>query len=292
MPATTVQELLIRQAGVLSRTQALRCGMPARTVARRVSSGAWTRLHPGVYLVAGHRRGHEPRIRAAMLWAGPRATLSGPAAAFWLGMLDVPPGRLGVTVPRTVHRVPVPGVELRRRMLDPADRTVLRDLPVTTPACTVLETAPSAGARFLDRALQRHVRFDELYGAYCRRLGARGNGPMTELLVACADRADSAAERRMFRLLRDGGLTGWVRAYPFGLWTLDVAFPGHRLAIEVDGWAWHVSEDRFAADRHKGNTLGAAGWTLLRFTWADLTEEPAAVLHRIRQVLDAADRSA
>ncbi|MCM3845278.1 DUF559 domain-containing protein [Pseudonocardia sp. DR1-2] len=280
--------LLVRQAGVISRAQAIACGMSGRTVARRASTGAWCVIHPGVYLVAGHRPGHESRVRAAALWAGPRATLSGPAAAFWHRMLDEPPGTIGFTVPRTMHRVPAPGVTLRRRVLDPADRTVLHGVAVTTPTCTVLETAPVAGPRFLDRALQRHVGFAELHAAYCRHMGARGNRGMGELLVACADRADSVAERRMMRLLREAGVTGWVHGHRFGPWTLDLAFPERRLAIEVDGWAWHVDAERFAADRRKGNALGTAGWVLLRFTWADLTGAPELVVRRVREVLAAA----
>ncbi|MBN9792841.1 hypothetical protein DMP17_30260 [Pseudonocardia sp. TMWB2A] len=64
-----VAALLVRQAGVISRAQALACGMSGRTVARRVSTGTWCVVHPGVYLVAGHRPGHESRVRAAALWA-------------------------------------------------------------------------------------------------------------------------------------------------------------------------------------------------------------------------------
>lgn len=112
-------------------------------------------------------------------------------------MLDEPPGTIGFTVPRTMHRVPVPGVTLRRRVLDPADRTVLHGVAVTTPTCTVLETAPVAGPRFLDRALQRHVGFAELHAACCRHMGARGH----------VDAERFAADRRKGNAL---GTAGWV----------------------------------------------------------------------------------
>ncbi|WP_374210174.1 type IV toxin-antitoxin system AbiEi family antitoxin domain-containing protein [Pseudonocardia sp. McavD-2-B] len=163
-----VAALLVRQAGVISRAQAIACGMSGRTVARRASTGAWCMVHPGVYLVAGHRPGHESRVRAAALRAGPRATLSGPRSR-----VLAPDARRAARHDR-VHgpahdapglrpRVPVPGVTLRRRVLDPADRTVLHGVAVTTPTCTVREAAPVAGPRFLDRALQRHVGFAELH---------------------------------------------------------------------------------------------------------------------------------
>ncbi|MBW0106513.1 endonuclease domain-containing protein, partial [Pseudonocardia sp. KRD291] len=90
------------------------------------------------------------------------------------------------------------------------------------------------------------------------------------------------------RLLTAAGFDGFVRAHPFGPFTVDVAFPATRVAIEVDGWAWHVDTERFATDRRKGNALVGAGWSLLRFTWADLTERPGEVVGQIRAALAGA----
>jgi very-short-patch-repair endonuclease len=112
------------------------------------------------------------------------------------------------------------------------------------------------------------------------------------LVAAAADRADSAVERRMLAILRGAGLTGWWRAVPFEHWTIDFAFPGARLAIEVDGWAYHSDVDRFRADRGKGNALVRAGWRLLRFTWHDVVNRPEYVVAEIRAALPAVKTSA
>ncbi|MDN5860560.1 MAG: endonuclease domain-containing protein [Pseudonocardia sp.] len=105
------------------------------------------------------------------------------------------------------------------------------------------------------------------------------------MIAAAADRADSAAELLLMRLLRGAGIDGWVTGHPFGRYLVDLAFPQQRLAIEVDGWAWHVDADRFQSDRRKGNALTAAGWTVLRFTWHDLHGRPRQVIAEIRAVL-------
>jgi very-short-patch-repair endonuclease len=68
-------------------------------------------------------------------------------------------------------------------------------------------------------------------------------------------------------------------------WT-DLAFPGCRLAVEVDGWAWHIDPDRFQRDRARQNALVLAGWTVLRFTWSDVTERPDRVVAQIRRALE------
>ena len=45
------------------------------------------------------------------------------------------------------------------------------------------------------------------------------------------------------RLLRDAGIGGWVLGHPFGPWRIDLAFPQQKVAVEVDGWAWHVDAE-------------------------------------------------
>lgn len=123
----------------------------------------------------------------------------------------------------------------------------------------------------LDRALQRWVDFEELYRAHCRNLGRAGSAATARLLCAARDRAASEAERKAMGLLRDAGLIGWVRGYRIGEFEVDLAFVGSRVAIEIDGWAWHSDVERFRHDRRRQNALVLAGWTVLRFTWHDLS---------------------
>lgn len=86
-------------------------------------------------------------------------------------------------------------------------------------------------------------------------------------------------------VLRAAGVTGWVLGHPFGPYRIDLAFPERRVAVEVDGWAWHVDVERFRTDRRKGNAITRAGWDLLRFTWHDLDGDPAHCLREIRETL-------
>jgi very-short-patch-repair endonuclease len=48
--------------------------------------------------------------------------------------------------------------------------------------------------------------------------------------------------------------------------------------------AYHVDVDRFRRDRSRQNALVTAGWTILRFTWADLTERPGYVVSAIQRL--------
>ncbi|MFP5021389.1 type IV toxin-antitoxin system AbiEi family antitoxin domain-containing protein [Pseudonocardia phyllosphaerae] len=287
----SLTEIVRTQAGLVSREQARSCGLSPHAVRRRVRAGVWSELRPGVYLVGGHRITDEVRVRAAALWGASSSCLvSGPAAAFWYGFTPGLAGPPEIVVPPDRSPRRQPGLTIRRSTLDAADRSRHRGLPTVGVARTVLDVAarPSGGSAFLDRALQRFVSFDEVYAAFCRMLGHPGAAEAGRLLVASAGRAHSAAERLLARRLRESGTDGWVAQYPFGPWHVDVAFPGQRVAVEVDGWAWHVDADRFQNDRSKGNALVAAGWHLLRFTWHDLDRAPGRVIGQVRAALAAA----
>jgi very-short-patch-repair endonuclease len=101
------------------------------------------------------------------------------------------------------------------------------------------------------------------------------------MLVAAADRSASVAERLLVRMLREAGASGWRCAFPAAGYAIDVAFPAARVAIEVDGWAWHMDAERTAADKRRQNALVRMGWTILRYTWHDLMGRPVVVLAEI-----------
>ena len=279
--------MLRDQDGVVTTAQARACGISARTIRRRVASGRWRSPHPRVHLAAGHRFGPEARVRAACLWAGPSALVSGPAAAYWHGFLDTPPTEIGITVPRSSGLAGRAGIRVRRREVAPEDRSERHGLRLTARPLTVLETAAALddGAAFLDRALQRYVGFTSVHAAYCRMLSSTGSARAGRLLRAAADRSAAESERRLVRLLRVAGITGWVLNHEVGPYTLDLAFPDRRVAVELDGWAWHTDQERFRRDRRKGNDLVLSGWSLLRVTWHDLDGAPGRVVAEIRYAL-------
>ncbi|MGH3616006.1 MAG: DUF559 domain-containing protein [Pseudonocardia sp.] len=282
---------LSRQAGVISRAQAIAAGMSADAVDHRLRTRRWRPLHPRVYLVGGHRYDDEVRVRAAVLWAGDGAVLSGAAAAWWHGMVERAPATVGVTVSRRRYPRPRPGVAVRRRELVAADVTNRRWVAVTARSLTVLEAAVELGgpgSLLLDRALQLWVPFPEAYQAYCRNLGSHGSSSAGRLLVAAADRSASVAERLLVRMLREAGTTGWQCGFPAAGHKIDIAFPVARVAIEVDGWAWHMDAERTQADKRRQNALVRAGWTILRYTWHDLAGRPRLVIAEILHEIAAA----
>lgn len=139
----------------------------------------------------------------------------------------------------------------------------------------------------MDGALQRDTRLTDLWKAHLRNKGRYGSPAARRLLQAADDGAQSEAERILLRLLRTGGLTGWKANFPVNGYRIDVAFLVEKVAVEVDGFAFHSDPDAFHNDRVRQNSIALQGWQVLRFTWLDLTEYPERVLATIRSALSA-----
>lgn len=269
--------------GVITLAQARQAGLSQDAVNRRVRSGRWLRCSPGVYFADDRPFTDAARIRAAVWSLGPAATASGLAAAWWHDVTKYPPESVEVTVPRVSNHRPRFGTRIRRRDLGPADIVERRGLRVTSLPLTVVEAAArkGGGAKLMDSALQRHVELRELWRAHLRNKGRHGSPAARRLLITAADGARSAAERLLVKLLREAKITGWKANRRVGRYVVDVAFPGLKIAIETDGWAFHNDQEDFQRDRVKQNELALLGWQVLRFTWLDLTEYPQRVVAEI-----------
>ncbi len=274
-----------RQSGVVSRSQLLRAGRSTKAIRCMMANGELDRTAAGVYVVGG-----APLTFRAQLWRAVLATggvLCGETAAELWGLLDCRAHLVHVLIPHDRRAVAPTGVRVSRWRLTAPPRGMRDGLPVTTERWTTMSLLASAepreAVRLADRALQRGwIARTDLITRLRRYPSRRGNPQLRRLLDATADGAAAESERRLHRILRDAGVRGWKANHV--VWVngdliavVDVAIVGQRIAIEVDGMAYHVDVDSFRRDRRRQNDLVALGWTVLRFTWADLIDRPAYV---------------
>jgi very-short-patch-repair endonuclease len=280
---------LRRHDGVLTLAHARRAGMDRHSVNRRVRSGHWRACARGVYFVDDRPFTDAARVRAAVWSYGEQAAASGLAAAFWHELTRFAPDIVEVTVPRDSSGRKRAGSRVRRRDLAAVDVVERRGLRVTALPLTVVEAAvrQRGGAKLMDSALQRDVVLSQLWAAHLRNKGRYGSPASRVLLQAASDGARSAAERLLVKLLREARITGWKANYPVGRYKVDVGFPAQKVAIEVDGFAFHSGPVEFQVDRERQNEIALLGWQVLRFTWLDLTEYPQRVLAVIRSAISA-----
>ncbi|MCK0440908.1 endonuclease domain-containing protein [Gordonia alkaliphila] len=179
-------------------------------------------------------------------------------------------------------------IDAIRRRYHLADVVTVRDLPVTGLAMTILAASIEVadGARLIDHALQTQpVVVADLTACVERNAGLRGFVEVRRLLSIASGDTESAAERMFVDSVRAERLTGWVLQHRFGRWRIDVAWPVERVAVEIDGWAFHRGVKEFDRDRAKRNALAAAGWIVLSFTWHQLTYELESCTRQLIEVL-------
>ena len=293
-----IRRLLLRQAGVISRQQAVACGTTRRQIDRLLADGTWVRVRPAVYRHAAVVPTPEAALRALSLWLGPSAVLTGVGAAWWWECLPEAPARWTFAETPASWVPSATGVSVSRGYLDSRDCAVRWDVPLVTRPLAVLRAAaqlesaePGQGITLLDRAKQRRwVTTEDLRRSFERHRGTSGTVAMRVLLERTGDRAHSELERLAVRLLRSAGITGFVvnhrTVLPGGRPVeLDLAFIDQRVAIELDGYAFHSGPEAHRADVRRANDLLAAGWTIRRFTWNDLLADPAGFVATVRQVL-------
>lgn len=180
------------------------------------------------------------------------------------------------------------------------DVEVIRNIPVTSPARTLLDLAAVVDEETLEVALDDALcthkvrlprlrwRLDELgvkgkpgTAALRRLLDVRGDGAMAPTTIL---------ESKLVRLLRSGELPVALPQYRFHekgrlVARVDFVYSEQRVVIEVDGTRWHSGRRARVKDAERDNFLNLRGWTVLRFTWFDLIERQEYVLDQIRCAL-------
>lgn len=287
------------QFGVLSRLQALKCGVTPHGIKHRIQAARWQVKLPTVYRVTGAPGSWEQDATAACLWAGEGSAISHRAAArLWglagFGLADI---EISTVLPKRNVTLGFPVHRVRKELLKDIDR--IEGIPVTSARWTLLDLAGTKhprAERALDQVLARELatlgQMWRLYEEQWTR-GRRGIAILRSYLsVRTPGNApdDSELERVFDEIIRDFSLPEparqkWIHL-PNQRIRVDYCYPGSRLIIEVDSYAYHSDRETFTSDRVRDNELQASGWRVLRFTWAQLRFEPAAVAEMIRRHLE------
>jgi very-short-patch-repair endonuclease len=294
-----IGQIAALQRGRVARWQLLVAGLSADVIRGLVRRHQLLRVHDGVYAV-GHAASVPLGAETAALLAGPEgAALSHLSAASLWGLL--PPGSDQGIIDVLVGSHPRrrrPGIRFRRsRHVDPKDLWLHERLPVVSPARAVIEIADGVSARMLERAIEQGevrgiIQPAELEEALDRFPGLAGPARVRRLLGTRSEAAltRSEAERRFLELIRQSDLPRPEANVQLHGYEVDFLWRDANVVVEIDGFQFHGTRGAFEYDRRKGARLAATGYTVLRFTWTEITQRPFAVIATVAQALVQAAR--
>ena len=264
--------------------ESLTAQVDRKTVARWVASGRLQRIQPGVYGVPAVVLDWRTRVQAAVHATGGVVSHRS-ALALW--DLAPPGGPIHLTVEHTRSGRGTAGVVLHRsRCLGDSIRRV-DGVPVSCVERAVVDAwgAPAGLSRADVRAaaiagVRRRLCLPrQLDTEVARRPCLRGRAALLELVGLLAAGCQSELEIwGCLQVLRGPGMPRFTLQHPVEVagrrFVLDAACEEVRLAVEMDGAAWHGSREQRERDIHRDALLATIGWQTLRFGFRRLTSSP------------------
>ena len=275
------------------------------TVGRWLARGELLLVAPGVVALPGHAERWVDRALAASLYAG--APLSHLSALTAAGLVRRTPGPLHVTV------------GLERCLRDAADVVVHRSgrrvstircdgLDVVEPARSLVDAWSWAwspvrnGRAVVERPLVRQAVIEAVGERSVRASAVRresnrtprhaGRARLLALLELVARGSQSELEVFGVQHVLPGppAVPAYVQQHrvvlPDGRTAeLDAAWLEARVAVELDGAAFHGSREARERDLRRDSALAALGWVVLRFSYERLVTDPAGCRQEIEAVV-------
>lgn len=296
-PERAIARFAALHHGIFTSQDADEAGLTRDQRAKRVASGRWEVLHPGVYRIAGVPTSWRGDVLAAC-WAahGLAAASHRSAAELW----DLP-GRAAAPIEVICHRyrrTSVDGLVVHEtELLRLEDIEEIDGIPVTAIEQTILGLAAVASSAVvemaIDRALHRKLTTPLRLDAFVRDKSARGRngiGVLRQVLSQydpLAGVPESVMETKLKRLLRSHGLPTPEFQYVIRhdgrfVARVDAAYPDLRIAIEYDSYEHHTGKGAIVRDNDRRNILRDIEWDLITFTAADLARDGGLAVKALR----------
>lgn len=268
------------------------------------------RLLPVLHGIYSYGRAVETRtaaFRAALLAAGPDAALTGVSACEHLGLVRVRrqvPARIDVASPRLKAAVlrgrprgmPGTSVRIARRDLDAGDLRRRDGLMVARAAWALIDFSIEADPvavkfAFLEACRLGHFRRADVDYCFSRLEGRRGATKLRPLLGIWMPELS-----RIRSVLEGLFVLAWAATgRPMPLlnqkvcgYEVDALWEKERLIVELDGRAYHSDPASRARDAAKDAYLRSMGYTVVRFSFQQVSENPEWVIREVIRLLESA----
>lgn len=288
--------LLSRQDSVIARAQALGCGMSEKAVRFRLRDGGpWQALLPGVYLSHTGLASADQREVGALLYAGPRAVLTGGAALRRFDLAGRQTDCVDVLVPADAQKRDAGFVHVHRTRRLPERICVAGPVRYALPPRAVADAARGLAdlgdvRAVVAEAVQRGKCPVERLVDELERGPRRGSAWLRRAVAEVADGVRSAAEADLRAVIKRARLPLPLfnprlfvgRAF---LASPDCWWPDAGVAAEADSRAWHLSPRDWENTLARHARMSAHGIIVLHFTPAQISSQRNDVALAIRSAL-------
>lgn len=248
-------------------------------------------VYPGVYLPRHVKADFRQRAEAAWLWSHRQGVLSGLTAARIHGAMwvdDASPIELTWSNGR-----PPDGLLVARAELDPAERELRSNLPVTSLSRTAFDIGRrgrlvEAVARLDALGNAARLTAEEVLDIADRHPGARGVRRLRRALDLYDPGAQSPRETWLRLVVMEGGFRRPqtqipVRGPSGRRYYLDMGWEDLRIAVEYDGDHHRSDKRTFGNDIVRLEELASLGWIVIRIVAGTPRRE---VIRRVRAAWD------
>ncbi len=257
--------------------------------------GRWQRLLPGVYLAVTGTPTVDQRDMAALLYAGPSAVITGPAALRRSGLRAPRTEIVDVLIPATRQRRSTGFVAIHLTTRLPALAGVADGIQFALAPRAVADAArglaslPEVRAVVAGAVQQRFCTLAQLIGELDSG-PVKGSALLREALTEVSDGIRSSAEADLRRLIMTAGLPMPMfnaRLYQGGslIAVADAWWPEAGVVAEVDSREWHLSPQSWEQTMRRHARMTSLGILVLHFSPRQVRREPAEVLAAIRSAL-------
>jgi len=191
-----------------------------------------------------------------------------------------------------------PGVRVHAvGWLDKRDVLIRHNIPVTSPARTIVDLAetlpPRRLRRTIDEAITSRLATEaQIREALERAPTKKGKRNLSAILDAAVEPAltRSEAEEVFLGIVEAGGLPRPKANAVVHGYEVDFYWPERRLVVEIDGYRYHGHRSAFEHDHARRADLASKGIDVMPFTWRQISETREIVLAQTAAAL--ATRSA
>ncbi len=263
-----------------------------RTVGTWLTQGKLVRLRPGVFALPGRASHWRTRIAAALEQR--QAVASHVTALALWDLIEHPPGPVHMTADLNRSGRGPAGVVLHRSPGIVEEGRRVQGLAVTSAERSVVDTwgmpnrvrRDDVRAAAITAVRRRLCLPRDLERELARRPRSAGRAELVRLITLLADGCQSELEIwGCLHVLRAPGMPPFVRQRRLVVagqtLFLDAAYEEVKLAVEMDGAAWHGSRQQRERDIRRDALLATIGWQTLRFSYGRLTAAPHACRHDI-----------